>query len=839
MVERFRLTVVPGKTDAEGPAAPPQDEAVDAAQRSPSEDSPAARIPSTGEHQAVGTPRPARVGSRRVGPSPSSSFGAFLVRLLAVLAVAAIGAVALGPRLVRSDLPTDPELLGTPARGIVKADRDYALVDEEATELQRLGAADGAPQVWDLDDLRAQKTAQLLQKTLVRLQVATEAVRKDARNPIRVPGSDGTKGALDGDDDAGAPRPVNAKALDDVRAVVAGELAAAGLEAPRNEEWAALLDVLWLAPGAADALGAPLVGAFVDPIARTPPGGPIDEAEAIRVRGLKSGDEETVERTEVVDRNEAQARLQTRLLAALAEIEPPEVPRSWALTTRVVTTWLSSMLVANISWNAAETELRRRAAAERVPPVIVRAFRGETVLRPGELITPRHQLLVSAMSVQQAGDLRTRATVGTAFFVALVCGVVYLFGARRVFQRRLRSRDIILLAVLLSLELGLLLIADVASPRVAAVVPGAHTAMLAFALPVVFGPMCVRLTLPPDVALLFALVVALLGGVVVEGGMSWAIVTTLSAMTGVAIVTGGPRRLTMLVAGGAAGIVGACAGLTLELFRGALAGQELLMLLVACLTGGILSGLVAMVGVPIVERLFGYVTDQRLYRLADLNSPLLKDLIVHAPGTWHHSVRVAVLAEHAALAVGANPLLARVMSLYHDVGKIAQPGSFLENQHGENPHDRLSPEESATVLRAHVEEGLALAREHNIPRAIAAVIEEHHADLVMEAFLEKARGRARDDGQDEGAIDARFFRYGGRSPQTKESALVMLADQIESAARKLDESDTHRQGEIVDAFVNRALTADVLAACDLSLKELRRARAALKDALASLTRPGG
>ena len=503
---------------------------------------------------------------------------------------------------------------------------------------------------------------------------------------------------------------------------------------------------------------------------------------------------------------------------------------------RQLSGWLGSLIAPNLTWNAAESESRRHLAAERVPPTIVRAVRGETVLRPGEVITARHQLLVRAMGVQQADELRTRATLGTAFFVALVCSVIYLFGARRVFQRRLRTRDILMIGVLLSIELGLLVVADVASPFVADI-PNVQAAMLAFALPVAFGPMCVRLTLPPDVAMLFALVVALLGGVVVEGGMQWAVVATLSSMTGVAVVTGGPRRWTVLLAGAAAGLVGAFAALTLELFRGALSGTELGVLLLACFTGGVMSGVAALVCVPVVERLFGYVTDQRLYRLADLNSPLLKDLIVHAPGTWHHSVRVAVLAEHAAVAVGANALLARVMSLYHDIGKISQPRSFRENQHGDNPHERFSPEESASLLRGHVDEGLALAREHHLPSAVADVIEEHHADSVMETFLQKAISRAQQAG-DTAVVDDRLFRYSGRPPQTRESALVMLADQIESAARDLDTDDVTaaRLAEVVDHFVNRALITDLLSSCDLSLKELERARAALKTALVELMR---
>jgi putative nucleotidyltransferase with HDIG domain len=306
----------------------------------------------------------------------------------------------------------------------------------------------------------------------------------------------------------------------------------------------------------------------------------------------------------------------------------------------------------------------------------------------------------------------------------------------------------------------------------------------------------------------------------------------LSSMTAAAVVSRGARRLTLLVAGLAAGAVGVGAALTLELFRGALGGAELGGLLAATFAGGLLSGVLALVLVPGIELAFGYVTDARLYRLADLHHPLLKDLIVHAPGTWHHSMRTAVLAERAALAVGADPLLARVMALYHDVGKIGRPQSFRENQQGDNPHDRLEPAESAAILRGHVDEGLALARRHRIPDAVADVIVEHHADLVIETFLDKARRQAREGV----SVDERAFRYGGRAPRSRESALVMLADQIESAARRLEAPTPERLEATVDAFVNRALAQDTLAACDLSLRDLGRARAALKRALREIVR---
>lgn len=770
---------------------------------------------STSPAQSTGL---AEVSALRHAPASRASRVVDVVaRVAVVAAVAAVAAVSLAPRLVKGDLPTDAALQGTTARGVVKADRDYALVDVDATDALRAMAAQRSHPVWDYDDERARKDAQLVQKVLVRVGVGLEALRKQHQ------------------DSPPSPEPpssaANKAALDELRAVVAGELASSSLEAPEDPAWRALVALAWANPAAVDVVANVIAN---ERMALVTARGVDDRRDAgvdVVVRAVgAAGDERVIARAEVVDVDAARVRAERNLRAALSD--------AGVAAAAPLLAWLRAFVVPTLSQNVGESEVRKRAAAAAVPPVIVRARRGETVLRPGEVITARHQLLVRAMTVQQADDLRLRATAGTGFFVALVVVVVYLFGARRVFQRRLGVRDVLFLGVMLTLSIGFLVGADAASPWLVQRFPGVQSAMVAFAIPIAFGPMCVRLTLPPDVALLFALVVALLGGVVVEPGMSWAVVATLSSMTGAASVMRGPRRFTVVLAGLLAGVVGAFAGLTLELFRGALSGSDLVWLVLATLVGGALAGVLTFFLVPVVESAFGYVTDQRLYRLADLNHPLLKDMIVHAPGTWHHSVRAALLAERAAAAVGANPLLARVMALYHDIGKIAAPRSFRENQAGgENPHDRLSPEESASVLRGHVTEGRALAKAHGIPAAIAAVIEEHHADMVMESFLEKAKKRAADAGVDAAAfVDERVFRYAGRLPQTKESALVLLADQIEATARNLgDNVAPARLADVVDHFVNRALTTDVLAACDLSLKDLGRARAALKATLLELS----
>jgi putative nucleotidyltransferase with HDIG domain len=740
-----------------------------------------------------------------------------LARIGVLVAVAGLGAVALGPRIVADDLPVDAALVGTPARAVVRADRDYVVVDEVASESQRRLAAERTLPVWDFDDERARRDASVVQKALVRIAVALEAQRRATEAPASAASA-------------------NARTTwEPLRAVVAGELADVGLDAPRDDAWRALLTVASVRPAALDVIATMLAVEFARPMVAVVPQTRLSSG-MISVRTLSDPrDERLLDAREVVDEAGARTVARDTIRHALETATPAPVgtpATTWTGWAAVVATWASSLPRATLTWNAAETEARRRAARAAAPAVVVRAHRGEVVLRPGELVSERHVLLARAMAVQQGDHLRTRATLGTASFIALVCGVIYLVGARRVFQRQLQTRDVVFLGGLVAAQLTFLALVDAVAPHLAAAVPGLPTGVVAFAVPIAFGPMCARVTLPPDVALLLALTSALLGGVVLEPGMPWAVVAALSSMTGAALVTRGPRRWTILSAGVGAGVLGVGASLTLELFRGSFAGPDLLALLGATFAGGLLSGLLASICVPAIELAFGYVTDGRLYRLADLNHPLLKDLIVHAPDTWHHSVRVAVLAERTAAVVGAHVLLTRVMALYHDVGEMMLARPFAGSRDPIDRTARSHAEDRTTFLRRHIEEGLALGRQHRIPDAVVAAIEEHHAgrDGLPPDEPGDAVGTAKNGGE------GRAVHFTGRPPCSRESALVMLADQIEAAARALDNPTGERLDEIVDEVINHALALDLLSACDLSLRDLGQARSALKASLRALQR---
>jgi hypothetical protein len=223
----------------------------------------------------------------------------------------------------------------------------------------------------------------------------------------------------------------------------------------------------------------------------------------------------------------------------------------------------------------------------------------------------------------------------------------------------------------------------------------------------------------------------------------------------------------------------------------------------------------AMVLLPLAEKLTFITTDLTLLEYSDLNRKLLRRLMIEAPGTYAHTMRVANLVEAACNAVGANGLLGRVGTYYHDIGKLKKPQYFVENQaRGANPHDKLKPGMSATIIRNHVREGLEMAVEHKLPRAIAAFIPEHHGTGPIAYFLEKARERG------EAPPNPSDFHYPGPIPQSAETAILMLADSVEAATNVLSDPNANSIREVVDRIFNQRIEQGQLRDAPLTLRQL-------------------
>jgi len=233
-----------------------------------------------------------------------------------------------------------------------------------------------------------------------------------------------------------------------------------------------------------------------------------------------------------------------------------------------------------------------------------------------------------------------------------------------------------------------------------------------------------------------------------------------------------------------------------------------------------------------MEHMFQSMTDIKLLELSNMNLPLLKELAVAAPGTYHHSVVVGTLAEKAAEAIGVNPLFARVAAYYHDIGKLRQPQYFVENQKdGRNPHDKLSPNMSALILVSHVKDGIGYAEEHGLPRPLIDMIQQHHGTRSIKYFYEKAK-QAAEDGSRE--IDEGEFRYPGPRPQSKEAAILMVADSVEAISRTLSDTSPTRLRAMIRRTIQDVVDDDQLAECTLTFEDLSKMSDAFLYVLAGM-----
>lgn len=239
---------------------------------------------------------------------------------------------------------------------------------------------------------------------------------------------------------------------------------------------------------------------------------------------------------------------------------------------------------------------------------------------------------------------------------------------------------------------------------------------------------------------------------------------------------------------------------------------------VALATGGaFISGILAMGLLPFLESSFNLVTNMKLLELSNPNNPLLKRLLMEAPGTYHHSIMVANLAEVAAEEVGANPMLVRVGAYYHDIGKIKRPFFFGENQlGGVNPHDKISPALSTTIIISHVKDGVELAKEYDVPTIVTDMIAQHHGTTLVKYFYYTVKNNS----ENPDLIKEDDFRYPGPKPQTKEAAIIMMADSVEAAVRSIQEPTLDKIEEMVNNIIKDKLNSNQLNECDLTFKDL-------------------
>jgi len=330
--------------------------------------------------------------------------------------------------------------------------------------------------------------------------------------------------------------------------------------------------------------------------------------------------------------------------------------------------------------------------------------------------------------------------------------------------------------------------------------------------------------------------VAGLGGAV-TGQPQFAVCLLLGSLAGIVVLRRGERLPQYVQAGIAMAVVNVGVVTAFGLLQTTdLAG--LVQLELAAIASAAGSAVAAAGTFAVAGSVFGITTSYQLMELANPSQPLLRRLLLEAPGTYHHSLMVGNLAERAAEAVGADPLLVRVAAYYHDIGKLADPTAFIENQPagGPNPHDEMTPEESSRVLAAHVANGIDIAYQYKLPKPVISFIPQHHGTGRMSYFWEKARERAVEEaGVVPGsaaadavaeAVDERRFRHKGPKPQTREAAILMLADSVEASVRSLSNHDEATIRTMVSRIISERLEDGQFDECDLTLRDLDHIREA-------------
>jgi putative nucleotidyltransferase with HDIG domain len=305
------------------------------------------------------------------------------------------------------------------------------------------------------------------------------------------------------------------------------------------------------------------------------------------------------------------------------------------------------------------------------------------------------------------------------------------------------------------------------------------------------------------------------------------------------------RRNKLFMAGLYVGITAALFSLLLHEFSGTADTVSLSRILGVPFAVGILTGLIVGGGMPVIESIFGVTTEVSWLELADLNHPLMKRLSIEAPGTYHHSLVVANLSEAAAESIGANAGMTRVCAYFHDIGKLTKPEYFIENMDPvNNPHDDLTARMSALILIAHVKDGVDLAIKHKLNCSIIDVIEQHHGTSLAWYFYKRAldqkaqalrlveEGKSKED--DVPQVSEEVFRYPGPRPQFKESAIISLADAVESASRALEKPNASRIEALVDELVQNRMIDGQLDECDLTIAELAKVKSSFVKTLLSM-----
>ena len=494
-----------------------------------------------------------------------------------------------------------------------------------------------------------------------------------------------------------------------------------------------------------------------------------------------------------------------------------------------------SLIKPNLTFNQRETESRKDLARKSIKPIYFKIKKGEMLVREGERIGPDHLLKLSEQAKSEKRVDMLGRVPAMAILTGLLLAVIYMVGLRGTKSFKGDGREILFDSVIL---LSMFLFTWVYYFAAEEIARGFHfitPRALLFAMPVACGAMLISIFQGIGIAVAFSLAISVLASLIAGGQVEFFIYFFINSLVAAYGVRNCNERGILIKTGLIVGLINIVLSLSIVMIYGSLYTLESVIASASGFIGGVLAGVIATGILPLIEMSFGFTTDIKLLELASLDQPLLRELMVRAPGTYHHSVITSNMVEATAKAVQANPLLAKVSAYYHDTGKLNKPIYFIENQMGcENRHEKLAPSMSSLILISHVKDGVELAKEHKLGKEIIDIIQQHHGTSLISFFYQKAKDRMTMKGGKTIEIKEEDFRYPGPKPQTKEAGLVMLADMVEAASRSLVDPTPSRIQGMVQKIINKVFSDGQLDECELTLKDFNEIAKSFNNTLSGI-----
>jgi len=496
----------------------------------------------------------------------------------------------------------------------------------------------------------------------------------------------------------------------------------------------------------------------------------------------------------------------------------------------------------NFMFDQAATNLREAEALRVLKPVTVSVERGQTLIEPGTRVTPEQYEMLMAQRQFLLDSNDTAVDEGLRLFgrillvlAMVMASVIYICIEDRETLQSNGRLALLALVVIVNLALVRATYSLLGLEFFLRDSPWAST--LPYIAPTALAPLIVAILIDAGSAIFMALLISIFTGVIYGNRLDLLVLTFLASMVAIFACRDARKRGRVVRAAGLGGLTVAAFALLIGIVDKT-PYAVLLQEMSAGLLTGLLTGVVVVGVLPVLESLFKRTTDITLLELTDFNHPLLRLMQLEAPGTYHHSLVVAQLAENACSAIGANPLLARVCAIFHDIGKTVKPEFFTENQRSgtTSPHDPATPAISAQIIKNHVPEGVALAHKHRLPRAVVDVIQQHHGTSLVRYFYDRAvaASRAPFAGGDAAAVPVADYRYDGPKPQFKESAVISLADAVEAASRSLRKVTPQHLGELIETIFRNRIADGQLDEAPLTFAELARVKSSFTFTLLNM-----